>query len=132
MLWKYGISFCAPTAINYIPKCSSESALLNTAVKYKKWVLLSIFYQIVSSQLPLWAIRTCFSLLEDLSSEKYEFWSMLKVSWRESHRVQFLDKAPQVTKHRDFTAKQSVDLMQAAAKIHLKIKSEQLHIVQGM
>ena len=57
---------------------------------------------------------------------------MLKVSWRESHRVQFLDKAPQVTKHRDFTAKQSVDLMQAAAKIHLKIKSEQLHIVQGM
>ena len=76
-----------------------------------KWVLLSIFYQIVSSQLPLWVIRTCFPLLEDLSSEKYEFWSVLKVSNEENH-TQY--KSSTGDKNWDFTAKKSVDLMQAA------------------
>ena len=138
--WKYADNFytITPRTINYISKCLSQNALLNTAIKGGTGFMVNI-YQIVSnfnSQRVL-DVQSCFMYQVNCHYESLELvflclkiWSMLKVSWRKQHPVQFL-KAPQMTKAGILQLKISVDLMPAATKIHSKIKSQQLPHVKS-
>ena len=120
----------------FVLECSSKYSNNNWIRFY-----LSIFHQIVSnfnSQRAL-DFQSCFIPSSQSPSHSnlfclartFIFRTMLKVSWGKSHPVQFL-KAPQMTKIWILQLKKPVDLMLAMAKIHSKVKSQQLLHVKSI